>query len=157
MKGAEAQWENALARLCRRCEFYYVGTGNPTKVLRSRKSPGFCRKVTRLPGAIVRDNIVRGSRGGPFTRALGAHLPSVALFPLCFLFQQDLVWSRGPRPTLDGHHPWREDEKARRVISSFASVCHLYLGRNGAFRIIAITSPLSSLLGISFPLIILIS
>lgn len=82
MRGAEAWWENALACLCRRCEFYDVGTGNPTEVLRWRKSPGFCRKVTRLPGAIVREN-PGGSRGAPRTRALGAHLSRAPLFLPC--------------------------------------------------------------------------
>lgn len=146
-RGAEAPWENALACLCRRCEFYYVGTGNPTEVLRWRKSPGFCRKGTCLPGAILGEN-PGGSRGGPRTRALGAHLPRAPVSPLPSSFSKTCLepWATA---TPDRHRPWREDKKtwggAVGVTSSFASVCHLYLGRNGTLGMRVITSPLCSL------------
>lgn len=156
MRGAEAWWENALACLCRRCEFYDVGTGNPTEVLRWRKSPGFCRKVTCLLGGIVREN-PGGSRGAPRTRALGAHLSRAPLFLPCL----PLSARPGLEPWATAHtgqtSPLEGRREGRGVTHSSASVCHLYLGGNGAFGMVVITSPLCSLLGISFPLRLLIS
>ena len=86
---------------------------------------------------------------------LVCHVPPYFSIPL--LYQHTLAWDTG-----HCQH-WKEiatrgkKKKLGGVPGSFASICHLYLWRDGTFEMIMITSPLCYLLGISFLLIILIS